>query len=445
MIFQFVINKFLKTLDIHTLEVVKKSSSSMLVKVLGMLAGFIVSIILGRTIGPEGLGIISLAERVVGILLILAMLGMNNVILKEVSIAYELKQWRRIGNVIYTALRINIPVTLILSAFVILISPWLANEVFKEPQVELPLIISAAIAIPQVYSRIMAAGINGYRKIWQSQLVNNTLSVVFTALCLGILLLFNVEITVIRVVIIYAIGRIFVAVTMGVYWNRLFRFKSERSMDARAMLKVALPLLIVASAGMVAANADTLMLGWLSSTEEIGLYSVAARLGLLTNVFLAIAISTLSPKIAALYAERKLQALEKMIQETTKGLFFIGIITFILYWAFGKYILSLWGDDFIDSYWILIIIAIGQLFNISTGSTGVFLIMTRHEKVIGLITFISASINIILNLILIPKYGAIGAAAATGSTVIIENIVKVVIVKRKTGILTIPFFSRTKH
>jgi O-antigen/teichoic acid export membrane protein len=65
--------------------------------------------------------------------------------------------------------------------------------------------------------------------------------------------------------------------------------------------------------------------------------------------------------------------------------------------------------------------------------------MTGHEKLIGRITFVSAMINLVLNYILIPKYNASGAAIATATTVIIQNIIKVIIVKRRTGILTIPY------
>ncbi len=107
---------------------------------------------------------------------------------------------------------------------------------------------------------------------------------------------------------------------------------------------------------MIAANADTVMLGWLSNAREVGFYSVAARIRLIHKFFLAISISTLSPKIASLYAEKKMKELEKMIQQITKGLFFLGIGTIAVYFFAGKYILNLWGEEFIASYWVLIII-----------------------------------------------------------------------------------------
>jgi len=298
------------------------------------------------------------------------------------------------------------------------------------------------MVVPQVLSRIFASGVNGFRKIWQSNLVSDTLSSAVVALGLVVLILFKIEITVINVAVLFAIGRVSVTLAVGTYWKHLFRFKGKWVPQTRPMLNVALPLLIVTSTSTIAANADTVMLGWLSNAREVGFYSVASRLGLLTNFFLAISISTLSPKIASLYAEKKIKELEKMIQQITKGLFFLGIGTIAVYFFAGKFILNLWGDEFIASYWVLIIITAGQFFNISTGSTGIFLMMTGYEKVIGQITVLSAVINLGLNYILIPKFGAVGAAIATASTVTTENIIKIIVVKRQTGILTVPFLNK---
>lgn len=79
------------------------------------------------------------------------------------------------------------------------------------------------------------------------------------------------------------------------------------------------------------------------------------------------------------------------------------------------------------------------LANFPTGSTGVFLMMTCHKKFLRKITLLPVVMNITMNLFLIPLYGAIGTAIATATTVTVENIIKVIVVKRKEGIITIPF------
>jgi O-antigen/teichoic acid export membrane protein len=97
---------------------------------------------------------------------------------------------------------------------------------------------------------------------------------------------------------------------------------------------------------------------------------------------------------------------------------------------FGKYILNFWGSEFIYAYPILITLSIGQFFNISSGCSGLLLTMTGHEKVHGYISLSSLLVNIILNIVLISKYGALGAATATAITISLENITKLLFVKK---------------
>ena len=87
----------------------------------------------------------------------------------------------------------------------------------------------------------------------------------------------------------------------------------------------------------------------------------------------------------------------------------------------------------------MIILCFGQFINISTGCSGVLLIMSGNEKVFSYIYGIFLLINIVLNFIFIQLYGILGAAIATSLTIAGENILRVIIVKKRTGILTLPF------
>ena len=67
-------NRLKKKLDIHTLEVVNKSATSTIVKVAGMIIGMGVSILLGRTLGADGLGVFNLSYRIVSFIMIFCLL-----------------------------------------------------------------------------------------------------------------------------------------------------------------------------------------------------------------------------------------------------------------------------------------------------------------------------------------------------------------------------------
>jgi O-antigen/teichoic acid export membrane protein len=181
------------------------------------------------------------------------------------------------------------------------------------------------------------------------------------------------------------------------------------------------------------------MLGLLSNSREIGFYSVAAKLGTLTSFFHLISISSLTPKIASLFHENKLKELETMVQQVTKGLGAIGVLSVLIYFFLGNQILSLWGTEFKEAYWILIIIAFGQLVNLGTGATGMILQMTNNERALGYLTLSTAILNVSLNYVLVPLYGGLGASIATAMTLILQNVIQIILVKKKLGILTINF------
>lgn len=431
----------LSFLDIHTHEVVLKSISSSAVKVIGMTIGLLVSIFLGRTLGAEGLGIINLSNRVVTLIIMLCLLGMQQVLIKEVAIGYNRKDWQHIGDVTHTAYLMNGAVTLVVSVIFILISPWLSHNIFNEPRLTIPLSIAFIVMTPQVFSRLFASSLIGYRKIWQSNLVDQTLSLGIVGIILLLLWLLKVEITIISTAIAYAFGRVIVMLSVGLYWNKLFSLKGKRKFLAKSMLKTSLPLLLVTSTAIISASASLIMLGWLDESKQVGLYSVAARIALLTSFFLQVTNSAISPKLASLYADGKIREMGKMVQRVTKGLSIIAFVPLFIFIIAGKSILSLWSAEFIEAYWILVILSIGQFFNISTGATGVLLNMCGFEKIQGRISTIFVLLNLILNYILIRHFGAKGAAIATAITVAGINIVRVIYVKKKINIFTISFLN----
>jgi len=147
--------------------------------------------------------------------------------------------------------------------------------------------------------------------------------------------------------------------------------------------------------------------------------------------------ATVAPKIASLYEQSKIPELEKMIHRVTSGLFVIGLLTLVTYVLLGKYILTIWGNEFKQAYWILVILSTGQFINLGTGAVGLLLVMTGHERIQSRISLTFVLFNLLLNYFMIRLYGATGAAIATAITTAGDNITRMVAAKIKIGISTI--------
>jgi len=434
-----MLKKITKKLDVHTLEVLVKSSKTMVVKVFGMISALLISIFLGRNLGSEGLGVVNFANQLGMILLIFSMFGFQNVIIKFIAIAKGKLDDKDIVTTLHTSLIFNGLLSIVIAGVGVIVLPYIIEMWSGNQDLYIPLLIVFVMLIPQTISRVYGAALNGYGKIWQANLVNQTLSTFLVGLGLILYWSINIRFTPITILLLYAISRVLLAFVVLILWNQTFKSKIKGDFNFKPMLKMAKPMLLVTGTGVIASNADAIMLGALGTFKDVGIYSVAARLALLTSLFLQVSNAAILPKLASLFSNSKIDEMRLMVQRVTKGLALIALLCVVFFIVFGQWLLGFWGAEFQTAYWVLVILAIGQFFNIATGCSGLLLVMCGFEKIHGYISLVGVVLNIILNVVLINQYGALGAAIATAITVMLSNVAKVILAKRKTGILTIPF------
>lgn len=104
----------------------------------------------------------------------------------------------------------------------------------------------------------------------------------------------------------------------------------------------------------------------------------------------------------------------------------------------GKYILKyFYGPEFTAGYVVVVILTIGQMIKAGAGLIGVILQMTGEHKVYMKVNIIFGILNIILNILLVPRYGMTGAAAATAFCLSMVDIISIFIIYKRMSILTL--------
>jgi len=426
-------------LDSNISEVSKNAVPTVFVKLAGMIFTIIVSVFIGRTLGAEGLGVINLANRILAVLLVVCMFGMRQVLIKEIAIGRNRSDLKRIGDSLKTAYLLNVIVSVVVSLLLIILSPWLANSFFKVPELEWVLVFSFIVFPFQILSRIFSSGLTGYRKIWQASLVDQTLSVFIVFFTLFIYYVLNVEITILNVVLAYIIGRLTTTVALGVYWHTLFSSNLKKESKTKELTKTAFPIFLVSVTETLYKNIDIIMIGWLCSAKEVGIYAVASRIAILSGFLLNVASSTVAPKFATLYDENKKPELQKLVQYVTIVLFLISLVILAISICFGNFILSIWGLEFRSGYFVLVILSIGQFFNVATGTVGTLLTMTGFEKKLLAVNTLFLILNIILNILFISIWGIKGAACAYAISIFGMNFTRAFFVHRYLGIHIFPW------
>ena len=190
----------------------------------------------------------------------------------------------------------------------------------------------------------------------------------------------------------------------------------------RQWLFVSLPLLFINGSHIILNQTDTLTIGAIMGTREVGIYNAAFKTASWVNFSLVSVNAIAAPLFASLYAKGDLQGLQRLVSTIARWIFLPALIVAIGLIQFAEPILGLFGAEFIAAKWVMAALALGQLVNVGAGSVGYLLIMTGHHNQCAYVMGFSALGNLILNLIWIPQIGILGAALATSLSMALWNI-----------------------
>jgi O-antigen/teichoic acid export membrane protein len=168
---------------------------------------------------------------------------------------------------------------------------------------------------------------------------------------------------------------------------------------------------------------DTLFLGALRSAHEAGIYTAATRFIVLGTALLGSVIQAVGPQISHLLAMERRDRAEALYQRTTALLTTLSWPIYISLAIFAPVALSVLGSDFAGGEAALVILSLAMLVSIATGPVDWVLLMAGKSSwnlanVAGALV-----INVVLNLLLIPRLGMEGAAIAWAASLLVNNVV----------------------
>lgn len=218
---------------------------------------------------------------------------------------------------------------------------------------------------------------------------------------------------------------------------------SDRVSSAWSLTRQALPMMLSSSLLFLAGTLDVFMLGIMATKDDAGLYGVAFKLSSLISFTLYSINAIAAPKMAELYYAGEIARFRALVKSTT-GLVVLGALPIALVLlVFPSRLLGLFGAEFELARVCLLLLCIGQCINALCGPVGLIMNMTGHQKAMQNLLVLATLVNILLNIILIPRLGIEGAALGSVVAFSIWNIAGVVYVKRQFGVFTLFLPSRT--
>jgi O-antigen/teichoic acid export membrane protein len=392
--------------------VFKNSIYMFLLKILGAVVTFGFTMQLTRQLGAEESGYYFYVISLLALLASFSSLGFNSSILKITSIMKD-------SSIIKSKL-FDISLICILFSIVISLILWFGfTYVLK---VDEYYFFALICLIPFVLSQIFSSY---YQSVGQTFLSSIYLNLFYQIVLLSYLFFF--EITEIEQVFnvlsisLYFSVAVFLIMNLIKFRGGTYRFSGR--VEIKKMLLLSLPMMLAQIISQINNFSGQFLMNIYATSTDISLYSVAMRVAVLIS-FISSAVSRVSAsKFATLYENNQMEELKLLVLKSNKMLFLMSFPMFLFVVLFGELILSFFGPEFVEAYYILVLLSAGQFISSICGSVFYLLQMTGNEKEMMLIIIISTCASIILGFILVPIYGMYGAAIMTFVTLLLNCLI----------------------
>ncbi|CAN1493491.1 RfbX Membrane protein involved in the export of O-antigen and teichoic acid [Flavobacteriaceae bacterium] len=172
------------------------------------------------------------------------------------------------------------------------------------------------------------------------------------------------------------------------------------------------PIAISGMAFFLLMSFDILFLKKYRDDSTVAFYSVAIKLMTILSMVIITVNITVSTKIAEYFFSKNKADLVKTIQYASRLIFLLTFPAVLLICFFSEFILGFFGKGYVAAKDALLILIIGQGICSAFGTAPVYLNMTGRQHIFQIILIVAVLINFILNRVLIPQYGMVGAATA---------------------------------
>lgn len=181
----------------------------------------------------------------------------------------------------------------------------------------------------------------------------------------------------------------------------------------RPLLKDALPLALSAAAVMIYMRIDMVMLGAMAPADEVGIYAVAVRVAEASYFVPLAIIQAVTPSLVRAKAQGPDHyhlRLRQLLQALVVYSYVVGAVVFVIA---DPLVTLLFGDAYAEAGFVLALYIWSTVFVVLSVTSGIYFLNNNYRWLLTSRTTIGAVINVALNALLIPVYGAIGATLST--------------------------------
>jgi len=419
-------------------DILTKSSRVFSLRIISIISGFFLMYLITNVYGAEGMGIFALSQTILMVMVMLSVFGTDTASLKYSSQYFSNNEYIKLNSFYFSIFKFVIVSSIFISIIIFFIKGDL-SVFFNKSLLNHSLFFISLSILPMSFININSESLRGIGEYSLFTIFRYVLMPVLTILFIYVLDNNNDLLTPIKA---YAISICIISLlsfTFLLKEIKFFKYFSNIDSNLNDVIKYSFPVLISNSMLLLIQWIDIIILGYFETSNTVGIYSVVMKISLFSSVILFSINSIVASEFSRLYSLDKMVDLRVLIRKSSKIIFFITIPVLILIVYFSKSILGYFGYEFIMANKTLYILVAGQFINVLCGSVGYILMMTEKQNIFKNIMIFSTCVNIILNIVLIPKYSINGAAIASSISLILWNVISFSYIYRKYNISTIWF------
>lgn len=394
---------------------------------------FVIITMLAHVLGKDDVGRYAECFALLSLLGLLALAGFRSGLTRFVAIHLADADVPRLRGTIRLGMGITIAGSVVLAAALALLAPWISQITGDAELVNGVRLVALTLPAHAVSEAALAA-----TQGWRTQKAYTIIGRVFDpvlrlGLTAGALALGYGYLGAMWALAIASWATVILA--LGALW---FRIKDVPREKVVYKIGDIMSFSMISGASALAATgliwADTLILGVMTDSGQVGVYNVATRLVTLAVFVLPPITATFGPHMAHLHHSKDYAGAARAYGSATRWTLLLSMPAFVVLLVFPQQLLHVFGGGFAEGAMVTVILACGQLVGAAAGPCGVVLNMSGR---VGLSLFDNAFVlvaNVGLNLILIPRWGIVGAAVAWSASIIVVNAIKVVQAWKIVGI-----------
>ncbi|MDP2673191.1 MAG: flippase [Nanoarchaeota archaeon] len=402
----------------QSLKLLAKSSFIVFIGViLSKILGYAYRIIVARYYGPEAYGLFVLSLGILGWFTLASHLGLGTGIVRYFSFYIGKKDKKKVAYIFRFFSRFLLITGVISGVLLFFLSDIISEKIFSNLQLS-PFLKLLSLTLPLVGLKGIFYGLmQSYEKIGWYSFISNVLDTFVKVIVLIILTFIGINLFNLPVSYLFAsiITFLFSYLFCRISFKKIFRIKPKKDKKLiKKIISYSWPLIFFAFSMVLLTQVDSFMIGFFKTAKEVGFYNAAVPIALLLTFSIDLFGYLFFPIVTKEYAKENKEIVKQLSQQTGKWVYMISLPLFVLFIVFpGVFIKLLFGEEYLVAVNSLRFLSIGAMFTAVFEISKKLILIKGKSKLLFKDTLFILFLNIVLNLILIPKYGITGAAIAT--------------------------------